>query len=152
MAGLAGLALGTAPIAGGALLALSAGQFKGPDFRRLIKQDQDLLDRIPDEQTARRAELQRAIDMRIDDLISVTHRSQSLREAASTYRGNWRDMVLVLCVALFGVIWWNVSHIRTNWLPTFIALIVLAVLTAFYAMGGVTRSLSTLMHRHERHH
>jgi F0F1-type ATP synthase assembly protein I len=151
MAGLAGLALGTVPIAGGALLAVAAGQFKGPDFRALIKQDQDLLDRIPQEQTARRAELQRTIDMRIDDLISVTYQSRSLREAASAYKGNWRDVVLVLCIVLFAVIWWNVPHSRTNWLPTLIVLILLGVVAAVYAMRGLTRSLSMTMHRHNGH-
>jgi hypothetical protein len=55
------------------------GQFKGPDFRALIKQDQDLLSRMPVEQTARRAELQRSIDVRIDDLISATDRSRAYR-------------------------------------------------------------------------
>jgi len=45
MAGLAQLAMGTAPIAGGALLTLVAGKFKtqAPDYRALIKDDQDLL-------------------------------------------------------------------------------------------------------------
>jgi hypothetical protein len=150
MPGLAELALGTAPIAGGALLAVAAGQFKGPDFRALIKQDQDLLDRIPEDQTARRAELQRTIDLRIDDLISATDRSRSLREAASAYKGNWRDGVLFLCVVLFAVIWWNVPHSRTNWLPTFIVMILLALLSAVYAMRGLIRSLGPTMHRHEK--
>jgi hypothetical protein len=127
MSGVAGIALGTAPIVGGALLGVAAGQFKGPDFRALIKQDQDLLERIPVEQTARRAELQRIIDVRIDDLINATDQSRSLREAASAYKGNWRDVVLVLCIVLFAVIWWNVPHSRTNWLPTFIVLILLGV-------------------------
>lgn len=93
---------------------MAAGQFKGPvnapDFRGLIKQDQDLLDRIPQEQTARRAELQRSIDVRVDDLIAATDRSRSLREEAGAYQGNWRDVVLVLCVVLFAVIWWNVPR------------------------------------------
>ena len=46
MAGLADLALGTAPIAGGFLLAMVTGQLKtptklnAPDFRGMIKQDQ----------------------------------------------------------------------------------------------------------------
>jgi hypothetical protein len=79
--------LGTVPIAGGALLATAAGQLKGPlkapDFRGLIRQDQDLLKGIPPEQTARRAELQRTIDVRIDDLIAATDRSRSLRQEAS---------------------------------------------------------------------
>jgi F0F1-type ATP synthase assembly protein I len=149
MAGLAGLALGTVPIAGGAVLGLAAGQFKGPDFRALIKQDQDLLDRIPQEQTARRAELQRIIDMRIDDLIGATDQSRSLREAASAYKGNWRDVVLVVCIVLFAVIWWNVPHSRTNWLPTLIVLILLGMVATVYAVRGVIRGLNSTMHRHQ---
>jgi hypothetical protein len=151
MAGLAGFALGTAPVAGGALLAVAAGHIKGPDFRALIKQDQDLLERVPVEQTARRAELQRTIDMRIDDLISATYRSRALREAASRYTGNWRDVVLFLFV-LFAVVWWNVPHSRTNWLPTFVVLILLAMVTAAYAARGLIRSLGNTMHWHSWHH
>jgi hypothetical protein len=155
MSGLAGLALGTVPIAGGALLATAAGQLKGPlkapDFRGLIKQDQDLLKGIPPEQTARRAELQRTIDARIDDLIAAADRSRSLRQEASGYQGNWRDVVLFVCVVLFAVIWWNVSHSRTNWLPMFIVLILLAVATAFYAARGFVMSLRKTMHPHNPH-
>jgi hypothetical protein len=154
MSGLAGLALGTVPIAGGALLATAAGQLKGPvkapDFRGLIKQDQDLLKGIPPEQTARRAELQRTIDVRIDDLIAATDRSRSLRQEASGYQGNWRDVVLFVCVVLFAVIWWSVSHSRTNWLPMFIVLILLAVVTAFYAARGFIMSLRKTMHQHHQ--
>jgi hypothetical protein len=155
MSGLAGLALGTVPIAGGALLAAAAGQLKGPlkgpDFRGLIKQDQDLLKGIPPEQTARRAELQRTIDMRIDDLIAATDRSRSLRQEASGYQGNWRDVVLFVCIVLFAVIWWNLSHSRTNWLPMFIVLILLAVMTAFYAARGFIMGLRKTMHPHNQH-
>ncbi len=154
MAGLAGLALGAAPIAGGALLAAAAGQLRGPfktaDFRELIKQDQELLNGIPPEQTARRAELQRTIDERIDDLITATDRSRSLRQEASGYKGNWRDAVLCVCIVLFAVIWWNVSHSRTNWLPMFVVLIVLAVVTAFYAARGFVMSVRKTMHRHNQ--
>jgi hypothetical protein len=154
MSGLAGLALGTVPIAGGALPAAAAGQLKGPlkapDFRGLIKQDQDLLKGIPPEQTARRAELQRTIDVRIDDLIAATDR-RSLRQEASGYQGNWRDVVLFVCVVLFAVIWWNVSHSRTNWLPMFIVLILLAVVTAFYAARGFVMSVRRTVHPHNQH-
>ena len=91
MSGLAGLAMGAAPIAGGALLAAAAGQLKGPfrtaDFRELIKQDQDLLKGIPPEQNSRRAELQRTIDERIDDLIAATDRSRALRQAGQRLPG-----------------------------------------------------------------
>jgi anti-sigma-K factor RskA len=154
MSGLAGLALGTVPIAGGALLAAAAGQLKGPfktaDFRELIKQDQDLLKGIPPEQTTRRAELQRTIDERIDDLVAATDRSRSLRQEASGYQGNWRDAVLFVCIVLFAIIWWNLSHSRTNWLPMFIVLILLAVVTAFYAVRGLVVSARKTLHRHNQ--
>ena len=74
----------------------------------MIKEDQDLLEGVPEEQTARRAELQRTIDVRIDDLINSIDRSRSIRAEVSAYKGNWRDGVLFLCVVLFAVIWWNV--------------------------------------------
>src|SRR6185436_11898713 len=108
MPGFAELALGAAPIAGGAMLAAAAGSFKGPDFRGLIIKDMDLLERIPPEQTERRAELQRTIDQRIDDLIASTEKSRELREVAASYEGNWRDIVVFICAILFTVIWWNV--------------------------------------------
>ncbi len=152
MSGLAGLALGAAPIAGGALLAAAAGQLRSPfrtaDFRELIKQDQDLLKGIPPEQKSRRAELQRTIDERIDDLIAATDRNRALRQKASGYQGNWRDAVLCVCIVLFAVIWWNVSHSRTNWLPMFVLLLLLAVVTAFYAARGVIMSARKTMQRH----
>ena len=47
MPGIAELALGAAPIAGGALVGAAAGGFKGPDVRAMIAKDLDLLDRIP---------------------------------------------------------------------------------------------------------
>ena len=85
MVGIAQLAMGTAPIAGGALLTVVAGRFKtqAPDFRALIKADQELLKAVPDDQVARRAELQRTIDLRIDDLIASLDRSRSLRDEAT---------------------------------------------------------------------
>ena len=47
MAGLAEFALAGAPVAGGALLALAAGNFKGPDVRGSIKADMELLAALP---------------------------------------------------------------------------------------------------------
>lgn len=152
MAGLAQLAMGTAPIAGGALLTMVAGKFKtqAPDFRALIKDDQELLKGIPADQVARRAELQRTIDMRIDDLIASFDRSRLIREEATAYKGNWRDVVLFVCVVLFAVIWWSVPHSRTNWLPTLIVLILLAVVTAVYAVRGLIGSLRNAKHGHHQ--
>jgi hypothetical protein len=127
------------------MLAIAAGQFRGPDYRELIKQDMDLLDRLPPEAAKRRAELQRTIDGRIDDVIDAADRSRALRKAAASYQGNWRDVVLFLCVLLFTIVWWDVSHSRSNWLPMFILLIVLSVVAAVYALRGVARAAGTLV-------
>src|SRR5436853_378541 len=126
MAGIAEIALGAAPIAGGALLGVAAGTLKGPDFRGMIVKDMDLLERIPTDQTERRARLQQSIDQRIDDLIDTSEKGRALREAAMSYRGNWRDVVLFICSVLFTIIWWNVKHDRPNWLVLFIALVLLS--------------------------
>ncbi|HUO36890.1 MAG TPA: hypothetical protein VMU34_03150, partial [Mycobacterium sp.] len=96
MPGITEIALGTAPIFGGALLGVAAGQLRGPDFRGQLKADLDLLDRLPPGETARRAALQDSIDQRIDDLVQANKRSRQLRAAASSYQGNWRDIVLFL--------------------------------------------------------
>jgi ABC-type antimicrobial peptide transport system permease subunit len=150
MPGIAELALGAAPIAGGALLGITAGNLKAPDIRGMIKQDLDLLDRLPPEQTQRRANLQRYIDMRVDDLITAGDRSRALREAAASYRGNWRDVVLFICSVLFTVVWWHVSHSRTNWMLMFIVMILLSIVTGLYAARGVLRALQTLLRDRRR--
>jgi hypothetical protein len=150
MPGIAELALGAAPIAGGALLGAAAGNLKAPDIRGLIVKDMDLLERIPPEQVERRARLQQSIDQRIDDLILASEKSRALREAAVSYRGNWRDVVLFVCSVLFTIIWWNVKHDRANWLVMFIALIILSIVTAIYASRGVLRAMGNFLHRRDR--
>ena len=149
MAGVGELALGAAPIFGGALLGVAAGQIRGPDFRGSIKADLDLLERMPDEEAGRRAALQRSINERIDDLVKANQRSRDLRAAASSYQGNWRDIVLVLCAVLFTIIWWNVPHSRTNWLFLFIVMIVVSVVAAIYAFRGLRKSLVALFRREQ---
>lgn len=149
MAGVGQIAMNSAPVLGGMMLALTAGQFRGPDYRSLIKQDMDLLDRLPPEATERRANLQRSIDTRIDDLIAAADKTNALRKAATSYRGNWRDIVLFLCVVLFAVVWWDVNHSRANWLPTFVLLIVLSVVTFAYALRGMVRAGASLLHRRD---
>ncbi len=136
MPGLAELALAGAPLAGGALLGLAARNVKAPDVRGMIKQDMDLLDRLPAEQTERRANLQRVIDLRVDQLISGVDKGQHLREVAASYEGNWRDIVVFVCVLLFTFIWWNVDHSRSDFIPVLIAMLVLCVVTAIYATRG----------------
>jgi hypothetical protein len=150
MPGIAELALGAAPIAGGALLGVAAGNLKAPDVRGLIAKDMDLLERIPDDQPELQARLKASIDQRISDLIATTERSRALREAALSYRGNWRDIVVFICAVLFTIIWWNVSHSRSNWLTMFIVMIVLSVVAGIYAGRGLLRALNTFLHRRDR--
>jgi hypothetical protein len=149
MAGLGQIALNSAPLFGGAMLGIAAGQFKGPNYRGLIREDMDLLDRLPPEAATRRAALQRTIDARIDDLVDATDRTRALRRAAQSYQGNWRDIVLFLCALLFIIVWWDVDHHRSNWLAMFILLIVLSVVAAVYALRGVLRTASSFVRRHQ---
>jgi hypothetical protein len=149
MPGIAELALGAAPIAGGAMLGAIAGNLKAPDVRGLIIKDMDLLDRLPAEQTERRARLQASIDQRIDDLITAGERTREMRDAAMSYRGNWRDIVVFICAVLFTIIWWNVSHSRSNWLLMFLAMIVVSAAAGIYAGRGVLRAVRTFLHGKE---
>lgn len=141
MPSLLSTALGAAPIFGGALLTAAAGQLRSPDVRGLIKQDLDLLDRIPSDQVQRRADLQRTIDERIDDLVAASDRTRALRTAALSYQGNWRDLVLFVSSVLFTYVWWHINHDRANWLPMFIVLILACIVSAAYALRGTLRVL-----------
>ena len=150
MPGIAELALGAAPIAGGALLGAVAGNIKGPDVRGIIAKDMDLLARIPDDEPELKARLKASIDQRIDDLITSTERGRELRIAAMSYKGNWRDIVVFICAVLFTIVWWNVSHSRSNWLVMFIAMIILSVAAGVYAGRGLLRAVGRFLTRKER--
>jgi hypothetical protein len=145
--GIAELALGAAPIAGGALLGVAAGNLKPADVRGLILKDMDLLERIPDDQPELKTRLKASIDERINDLLVATERSRELRRAAASYEGNWRDIVVFICAVLFTIIWWNVSHSRSNWLLLFIVMIVLSIVAGIYAGRGVVRGIIRATHR-----
>ena len=147
MAGVASIALGAAPVFGGALLGIAAGQLRGPDVRNAIRQDLELLERLPETEVARREALRSIINERIDDLVLATQRGRQLRAAASSYQGNWRDIVLFLCAVLFTIVWWNVSHARTNWLIIFIAMIAASIIAAGYAFRGIRRALLAALGR-----
>lgn len=143
MAGIADIALAGAPIAGGALLGVVAGNLRGPDIRALVTQDMDLLDRLPPEQTERRAELQRVIDIRIDEMIAAVDKQRSMLEIAASYRGNWRDIVVFVCAILFTIIWWNVDHTRSNYWVMFVVMIVVSIAAGIYAGRGLLRAIQT---------
>jgi hypothetical protein len=147
--GIADLALGAAPIAGGALLGVAAGNLKPPDIRGLITKDMDLLERIPEDQPELKARLKASIDGRIDDLIRTTERSRDIRLAAVSYAGNWRDIVVFICAILFTIIWWNVSHSRDNWLLMFILMIIASVVAGIYAGRGLGRAVLRFVHRND---
>lgn len=150
MPGIAERALAGAPIAGGALLGIAAGNLRPPDVRGMIAKDMDLLDRLPEDQVERRAELQRVIDLRIDSLIAAVDKNREMRELAASYQGNWRDIVVFICAILFTIIWWNVEHSRANWLLMFIVLIVLSILAGVYAARGILRGVAAVLHARRR--
>ena len=135
------IALGAAPIAGGAMLGSLIGTFKGPDLRAALKTEIELLKSIPEENVELRAELQRTIDLRVHELVEVLDRNRELRLKAGTYRGNWRDSVLLLCSLLFTLVWWNVPHTRSNWLVTFVVLVIVTVVIGLYAARGIIAAL-----------
>jgi ABC-type antimicrobial peptide transport system permease subunit len=150
MPGIAEIALGAAPIAGGALLGVAAGNLRPPDIRGLIAKDMDLLERIPDDQPELKARLKASIDQRIDDLVSSSERTREIRIAAMSYSGNWRDIVVFVCAVLFTIVWWNVSHSRANWLVMFIVMIIVSVVAGIYAGRGILRAVAHFMHRRDR--
>jgi ABC-type antimicrobial peptide transport system permease subunit len=138
MPGIADIAMASAPIAGGALLGIAAGNLRAPDIRGLIKEDMDLLERLPADQVDRRAELQRVIDIAVD-------KNRSLLEVAQSYKGNWRDIVVFICAILFTIVWWNVSHSRSNWLIMFIVMIAVSIIAGVYAGRGVLRAVRSFL-------
>ena len=147
MAGLGDMALGAAPIAGGAMLGALAGTVKGPDFRAMIKSDIELLDSLPEESVELRAELKRTIDERVYELIATIDRNRQLRLTATSYKGNWRDIVVFICALLFTLVWWNVPHSRSNWLITFIVLVILSVVIGVYAARGIVELIRRMVRR-----
>lgn len=147
MPGIAEIALGAAPIAGGALLGIAAGTMKGPDIRGMIKTDMELLDSLPAEDVELRAALKASIDRRIRDVIVSTEKSRELLDVAASYKGNWRDIVLFVCAVLFTIVWWNIPHSRTNWLPMFVFLVLLSVVVFYYATRGLVRALRSVLRK-----
>ena len=113
------------------------------ELRARIKSELELLQRIPEDQVARRAELERVIGDHIDDLIVATEKSREFHRKTRyfTEPGNWRDIMLFVATVLFAVIIWHADHHRPVWLPLFIATIVMSVATAIYVVRGVLASI-----------
>ena len=151
MPGIAELLLGAAPLAGGALIGIAAGNLRGPDLRGTIVKDIELLERIPDDRPELKVRLKASIDHRIADLITSTERAREIRVAAMSYEGNWRDVVVFLCAILFTIVWWNVSHSRSNWLLMFIVMIIASVLAGIYAGRGLLRAARHFLQSRDDH-
>ncbi|MDT5410099.1 MAG: hypothetical protein QOG14_2319 [Mycobacterium sp.] len=147
MPGMAAIAMGAAPVVGGALFGAAVGQLRGPNLREGIKQDLELLEQLPEIEAARREALRRSIDDRIDELIVADNTARRLRATASSYEGSWRDIVLFLCTVLFSIVWWSVDHDRGSWLPVFITTIVASVVAAGYAVRGLRQSMRRVRRR-----
>ena len=145
MAGLEGLALGAAPLAGGLLVGGMAGKGgpSAPDLRAIIKSEMDLLERIPEDQVTRRAALEQVIAQHIDALVMAIEKSRELQRRTSYFVQNWRDLVLFLTTVSFTVVAWHVDHHRPLWLPIFIAAILLSVVAALYVLRGFLRHVRT---------
>ncbi len=150
MPGMAAVAMGAAPVLGGALFGAAVGQLRGPNLREGIKQDLELLEQLPEIEAARREALRRSINDRVDELVDANDKARQLRAAAGSYEGNWRDIVLLLCTVLFSIVWWSVDHDRNSWLPVFITTIVASVVAAGYAFRGLSRSVRRLRRRGDR--
>lgn len=69
-----------------------------------------------------------------------------MRNGAVAYQGNSRDTVVLVCSVLFTIVWWHINH-RSNWLPMFVVLNVLSLLTGIYAVPGVSRVATQLLRR-----
>ena len=69
-----------------------------------------------------------------------------------TEEGNWRDLVLFVSAVLFAVIAWEVDHHRPHWLPMFIAVILMALVVAIFALHTIVKSIRTAVPDHNERH
>ena len=145
MSGLGALALGAAPLAGGVLLGGMAGKSSPnvPDLRAVINSELELLQRIPEDEVARRAALKRMIGEHIDALLVAQKKSREFQRKISYFTENWRDIVLFVTTLLFAVIIWHGDHHRPVWLPLLIATIVMSMVTGIEVLRGFLTAART---------
>lgn len=129
------------------MLGALAGSFKGPDFRELIKSDIALLNSLPEDAVELRAALRNSIEMRVYELVATVDRNRELRLAASGYKGNWRDIFVFITAVVFTIVWWNVPHSRSNWMITFIILLILSFVVGLYAVRGFVNLFNRFLNR-----
>ena len=142
MVGLGTLATGVAPLAGGLILGGMVGK-SGPnaaDLRVIINSDLELRQRIPADQVARRAAVERMLAGHVDALLVAQKKSREFRRKMKYFTEHWRDIVLFVTTLLFVVVLWYADHHRPVWLPLFIATIVMSMVTAISMVHGFLRS------------
>jgi hypothetical protein len=143
MVGVEALVAGLAPLAGGVLLGGMAGKSgpNVPDIRAIISSDLELLQRIPEDQVAHRAALQRMLEEHVEALIVAQEKSREFQEKTRYFIKHWRDIVLFVTTVLFVVVlWFAADHHRPVWLPLLIATIAMSVLTAISLVRNFLRS------------
>ena len=94
MVGLGAVVTGVAPLAGGVLLGGMAGKSgpSVPDLRAVIISELDLLERIPEDEVARRAAFKRMIGEHVEALLVAQEKSREFKRktrltcATSTHR------------------------------------------------------------------
>jgi hypothetical protein len=142
MFGLGALAAGVAPLAGGVLLGGMAGK-SGPnvgDLRAVIISELDLLQRIPEDEVARRAAFKRMIGEHVEALLVAQEKSREFKRKTRYFTEHWRDIVVLVTTLLFLVVIWYTDHHRPVWLPLLIATIVMSVVAAISVVRGFLRS------------
>jgi hypothetical protein len=143
MVGVGALVTGVAPLAGGVLLGGMAGKSgpSVPDLRAIIISELDLLKRIPEDDVARRAALERVIGKHVEALLVAQEKSREFKRKTRYFTEHWRDIVVLVTTVLFVVIIWNADHHRPVWLPLLIATIVMSVVTAIAVVRGFFSSV-----------
>jgi hypothetical protein len=143
MVGVGALVTGVAPLAGGVLLGGMAGKSgpSVPDLRAIISSELDLLQRIPEDEVARRAAVKRMIGEHVEALLVAQEKSREFKKRTRYFTEHWRDLVVLVTTLLFVVIIWHADHHRPIWLPLLIATIVMSVVTAIPVVRGFLSSV-----------
>jgi integral membrane sensor domain MASE1 len=143
MVGVGALVTGVAPLAGGVLLGGIAGKSgpSVPDLRAIISSELDLLQRIPEDEVARRAAVKRMIGEHVEALLVAQEKSREFKKRTRYFTEHWRDLVVLVTTLLFVVIIWHADHHRPIWLPLLIATIVMSVVTAIPVVRGFLSSV-----------
>jgi len=106
MVGVGALVTGVAPLAGGVLLGGMAGKSgpSGADLRAVIISELQVLERIPDDEVARRAAFKRMIGDHVEALLVAQEKSREFKSRTRYFTEHWRDIVVLVTTLLFVVI------------------------------------------------